>query len=251
MNEPKKAIGYIRVSTAEQNEQYGATAQKDAIQKFARENGYRIVAWNTDVISGVSDDRPELNKILYGDDVVNPPFEAVIVFKSDRLARDTKLYFYYLYLLEKKNVKLLSVEENFDGDQAFANIYRSMMLFVAEQERKNIALRTSHGRKIKALNGGFAGGRAPLGYDVKDGQLVINEKEALIVKEIFAMYYDNVSQVKIADYLNAQGWVGKNGTPFNQPKIHYILEHKRFYEGYYKYGGKKAQWVKGVHTPLI
>lgn len=246
----RKAIGYIRVSTNEQDEKFGAEAQKKAIWSFAREKGYEIVAWNKDVISGVSDERPELNKILYGDDVVNPPFEAVIVFKSDRLARDTKLYFYYLYLLEKKGVKLISVEENFGDDEIFANIYRSMMLFVAEQERKNIALRTSHGRKIKAVAGGYAGGRCPFGYSAVNGQLVVNEEEAQIVKEIFAMYNDGVSQNGIAKELNRLGCLTKKGKPFTQVKVMFILRNKKLYEGYVRYG-KDNDWIKGVHTPII
>lgn len=246
----KKAIGYIRLSTTEQDEKFGADAQRNAIELFAREKGYEIVAWNKDVISGVSDERPELNKILYGDDVVNPPFEAVIVFKSDRLARDTKLYFYYLYLLEKKGVKLLSVEESFGDDEMFANIYRSMMLFVAEQERKNIALRTSKGRKIKAIVGGYAGGRCPFGYNAVNGQLIVNEKEAHIVKEIFAMYNDGVSQRQIAKQLNELGYLTKTGIPFTQVKVMYILRNEKLYQGFVKYG-KDSDWVKGVHTPLI
>ena len=250
MQESKKAIGYIRVSTNEQDERFGADAQKDAIRKFAREKGYTIVAWNKDVISGVSDERPELNKILYGDDVVNPPFEAVIVFKSDRLARDTKLYFYYLYLLEKKGVKLLSVEENFGDDEIFANIYRSMMLFVAEQERKNIALRTSKGRKIKAITGGYAGGRCPFGYKAVNGQLAVNESEAEIVREIFAMYDDNASQNAIAKELNRRGCLTKKGKQFTQVKVMFILRNRKLYEGFVKYG-KDSDWVQGVHTPLI
>jgi len=245
------AIGYIRISTQEQDEKYGKDAQRMAISKYAKEHGLTIVSWFTDVVSGVSDEREELNKLLYGYDVANPPFEAIIVFKSDRLARDTKLYFYYLYLLEKKGVKLISVEENFGDDETFANIYRSMMLFVAEQERKNIALRTSHGREIKANAGGYAGGGVPFGYKVEKGQLVINDAEARIVQEIFSLDKDNISQVKIAQYLNEQGFRTKTGTPFNQVKIHYIINNRKLYQGYIKYGGKKAQWVKGVHTPIL
>ena len=246
----KQAVGYLRVSTQEQDEKYGKDAQKDAISKYAREHGFKIVAWYEDVVSGVSDERPELNKVLYGDDIINPPFQAVIIFKTDRLARDTKLYFYYLYLLEKKGVKLLSVEEEFGGDQAFANIYRSMMLFVAEQERKNIALRTSHGRKIKATCGGYAGGRPPYGYQSVDGNLTVKPDEAEIVKEIFKMYDDIVSQLAIADYLNEIGVPTKGGKKWTQPHIYYIINNRKFYEGFMKYG-KDAIWVKGVHTPLL
>ena len=102
--ELKKAIGYCRVSTQAQDEKFGMEAQKEEIRRYARENGYRIVQWCEDVVSGVSDDKDALNKILYGVDVANPPFEAVIVFKSDRVSRDIKQYFYlpitfFIYLL--------------------------------------------------------------------------------------------------------------------------------------------------------
>ena len=248
----KKCIGYVRVSTQEQgnDDKYGMVAQKQAIRQYAEMHGYEIVAWNEDVGSGVSDERPELNKILFGDDVVNPPFEAVIVFKSDRVARDTKLYFYYLYLLEKKGVKLISVQEEFGDDNEFANVMRSLMLFVAEQERKNIALRTSHGRKIKACAGGYAGGRCPYGYKVVDGRLEVEETEAKAVKEIFTLADDKISQAQIANYLNDKGFRTKTGTPFNQVKVYYIINNRKLYEGFIKYG-KDATWIKGVHTPII
>ena len=51
----------------------------------------------------------------------------------------------------------------------FANIYRSLLMFVVEQERKNIALRTSKGRQLKAQCGGDSGGNKPYGYSVLDG----------------------------------------------------------------------------------
>ena len=133
----KNAIGYIRVSTERQadDDKYGIEVQKQAILLYANDNGYNIVDWKVDEISGAKDDRPGLNEILYGDDVSNPPYEAVIVFKNDRVARDTKLYFYYLYVLEKKNIKLLSTQESFTEGSKFANIYRALLQFVAEQER--------------------------------------------------------------------------------------------------------------------
>ena len=190
----KNAIGYIRVSTERQadDDKYGIEVQKQAILLYANDNGYNIVDWKVDEISGAKDDRPGLNEILYGDDVSNPPYEAVIVFKNDRVARDTKLYFYYLYVLEKKNIKLLSTQESFTEGSEFANIYRALLQFVAEQERKNIALRTGKGRSIKASCGGYSGGRRPYGYKVVDGVLTIDEQEAPIVKFIFEKHEDGV-----------------------------------------------------------
>lgn len=251
----KNAIGYIRVSTEGQagDDKYGIEAQKAAILAYADEHGYQIVAWFYDEMSGASDDRPELNKILYGEDITNPPFEAVIAYKSDRIARDTKLYFYYLYVLEKRNIKLISTEEVFpEGD--FANIYRALMLFVAEQERKNITLRTGNGRKQKAAAGGYSGGKAPYGYKIENGGLVINDDEAIAVREIFAMK-DSMSMIRIADWLNDNGYRTRSGGRFYASNIKSIIENEQTYRGMYRYGRgkdkKDVPWVRGVHEPIL
>ena len=92
-----KAIGYIRVSTEEQSadDKYGIEVQKQAISDYADRNDFEIVCWLTDTISGAKDNRPELDKILYNADQL-PAHEAVIVFKNDRVARDTKIVFLLL-----------------------------------------------------------------------------------------------------------------------------------------------------------
>lgn len=248
----KNAIGYIRVSTEQQakDEKYGIDVQKQAILFYANENGYNIVDWKIDEVSGAKDDRPALNEILYGNNVSNPPIEAVIVFKNDRLARDTKLYFYYLYTLEKKNIKLFSTKEEFNEGSDFANIYRALLQFVAEQERKNIALRTGKGRSLKAACGGYAGGRAPYGYKVENGRLVINEDERPMVEYVFKRYDEKVPRLTIADELNNLGFKTRKGTRFHDTNVRSIVNNRPFYEGMYKYG-KNMNWVKGVHEPIL
>lgn len=250
-NGKKQAVGYVRVSTNGQvgDDKFGIESQKQQITEYAVENGYTIVKWYADEgVSGVKDDRPALNEILYGD-VSNPPFEAVIVAKTDRVARDTKLYFYYLYVLEKKNIKLLSVNEHFESDDALSGIYRSLMLFVAEQERRNIALRTSKGRMVKAQYGGYSGGRAPYGYKVSNGNLIINPDEVPIVETVFKMKDEGATLWDTADYLNDHGFTTRKGTKFRESNIRSIRDNKKFYEGFYKYGDR--DWVKGVHEPIL
>lgn len=248
----KNAIGYIRVSTEQQanDDKFGIDVQKQAILLYANEHHYNIVDWKIDEISGAKDDRPALNEILYGDAVSNPPFEAVIVFKNDRLARETKLYFYYLYTLEKKNIKLLSTREEFQEGSDFANIYRALLQFVAEQERKNIALRTGKGRSIKASCGGYSGGRCPYGYKVVDGRLIINEEERPIVEMVFKGLKEHKTLWTIADELTAAGYRTRKGTPFRESNVRSMRDNKLLYQGMYKYG-KNASWVQGVHEPIL
>lgn len=246
-----KAIGYIRVSTEEQSsdDRYGIEVQRDAISKYAKEHDYDIVDWMVDTISGAKDNRPELDRILYHSDDL-PGHDAVIVFKNDRVARDTKLYFYYFYTLEKRSVKLLSTEEHFSEGDDFANIYRSLLMFVAEQERRNIALRTGKGRSLKAKCGGYSGGNKPYGYHCTDGALVLDEKEKPIVEIIFEEHDVRDTPLQdICDILYDKGYRTRRGKRFQPSTVRGILQNRLFYEGMYKYGD--SGWVKGVHTPIL
>lgn len=251
MEEKTKVVAYIRVSTNAQAEEdrYGIDAQKQAIQEYADKNNMEIVQFFIDKISGVKEERPEWNKIILADDITNPPFKAVLVYKQDRVARDLKLFFYYLYKLQVKGIELISVYDNVDENDPLANVMRSLMIFCAEQERKNITLRTSNGRKIKALKGGYSGGRPPLGYEVIDKKLVVKESEKDIVVRIFDMHDDNLSYDFIAKDLNNMGLKTRSGTEWTMAHIYYIVKNKRFYQGFYKYGND--EWVKGQHEPIL
>ncbi|MBO4543050.1 MAG: recombinase family protein [Bacteroidales bacterium] len=256
MEKLKNAVAYIRVSTKGQagEENYGIDAQKQAIQNYAKENNYKIVQFFTDVVSGVEEHKPEWEKLILAEDIVNPPFEAVIIFKSDRVSRDIKQYFYELLRLERKGVNLISVNEEFSGE--LANVYRALILFCAEQERKNIALRTSHGRKIKASCGGYAGGKAPFGYYVKEGRLLVDEFERPVVEYIFKL--DNTPNEKgyktsyreITRLVNAKGYRQRNGKEWSVGTIAQVIKNRKTYQGYYHYG-KDGKWVKGVHEKII
>lgn len=173
----------------------------------------------------------------------------MIVFKNDRIARDTKLYFYYFYTLEKRNISLLSNEEHFSEGDDFANIYRSLLMFVAEQERRNIALRTGKGRYLKAKCGGYSGGNKPYGYKVIDGTLVINQDEKPIVELIFSEYDKGNSLTNICELLTYSGYTTRKGRRFQISTIRSILGNRLLYQGKYKYGD--MGWVQGVHTPIL
>ena len=249
----KRAYGYIRVSTKQQagEDRYGADAQKQAIEDYAKRNGYTIIKWFNDEISGVKEDRPQLNGILYTDLAKRDGVEAVIAFKSDRIARDIKLYFYYLSLLDKKGIKLISVNEQFENvPDGVASLVRAIMMFVAEQERQNITMRTKSGRKIKAEFGGYSGGKPPYGYKAIDHKLVPNPKEAEMVCRVFSMRGANCTMQDIADTINDMGYRTRKGGYFVPSNIQRILDNRYTYMGYYKYG-KNGEWVKGQHKPLF
>lgn len=249
----KYAYGYIRVSTKQQagDDRFGADAQKQAISEYADRNGYTIVKWFTDEVSGVKEDRPALNEIMYTDLAKKDCVEAVIAYKSDRIARDIKLYFYYLSLLDKKGIKLISVNEQFENvPDGVASLIKAIMMFVAEQERQNITIRTKSGRKVKYSFGGYCGGKPPYGYAVADHRLVINKKEAKAVRIVFSMRENGATMQDIANYLNNNDFRTRCGGWFVASNVSSILSNEKTYLGQYKYG-KNGEWVDGQHEPIL
>ena len=244
------AVAYLRVSTDGQVDKYGLPAQRKDIENYAKRNGIRILEWYVEEgVSGAKEDRPEFNKILYGD-VQNPPVEAVIVAKSDRVARDIYLYYAFKHELQKKSIQLISVSEDFGAMGDFAPIMEAMLVAMAQVERTNITRRTSGGRKVKAYDGGYSGGRIPYGYECVDHEYVINPQEAEAVKLIFRLKGLGCSVREIIRELEARGCSSRSGGVFAPSTIQSILENRKLYEGWYKYG-KGMEWVRGRHEAIL
>lgn len=248
------AIGYLRVSTDGQvgEDKFGLDSQKEQIEKYAKTNDITIVEWLIDDgISGVTEHRPAFDRIIYGD-ITNPPYEAVIVAKNDRIARDINVYFYYKMMLKKKNISLVSVSEDFGQFGAFSSILEAFTMCVAEMERANITKRTSMGRAVKSERGGYSGGKAPYGYSSErgSGKLVINPSEVPLIKRIFEIRDNGGTMKDVVQTLKVEGFKTRKGNDFQISTIQYILGNRKTYEGFYKYG-ETGEWVKGMHEPIL
>lgn len=244
-------IGYIRVSTDGQcgEDKFGLEVQRQQIEEYAEKHDMTIVKWFSDEGESGAKERPGFDEIIYGD-IENPPFEAVLVAKSDRVARDINIYFYYKMMLKKKDITLISIAEDFGSFGVFAPMLEAFTLCVADMERQNITKRTSSGRKVKAQKGGYSGGRAPMGYKVENHQLVINPEEAAVVRRAFELRDQGVVMLEIVNRLNREGFKTRNGKPFVISTVQSILNNRRTYEGFYRYG-KDGEWVEGQHEPIL
>ena len=247
----KNVIGYIRVSTDGQcgDDKYGLDVQREQITRYCREHDLEITKWIMDEGESGAKERPGFDEIIYGD-VSNPPHEAVVVAKSDRVARDINIYYYYKMMLKKKDMGLISVSEDFGQLGVFASMLEAFTLCVAEMERDNINKRTSAGRKIKATKGGYSGGRAPMGYRVENKSLVINEEEAAVVRFIFERKYAGHTMLSTVAAWNEHGFKTRGGKPFVISTVQSILNNERTYRGEYRYG-EDGEWVKGEHEPIL
>lgn len=248
----KNVVAYIRVSTDGQvgEDKFGLDAQKKQIVEYCEKNEMNILRWYSDEGESGAKERPGFDEIVYGE-VNNPPVEAVVVAKTDRVARDIEVYYYYKMLLRKKDIELVSIAEDFGKFGAFSGMLESFTLCVAKMERDNITKRTSSGRAIKSSNGGYSGGRTPFGYKPESGKMVIVPEEAEIVKTIFRMKDDEKKTYKaVVEFLNGEGKKNRSGTAFSISTVQTIYENKKVYQGFYRYG-KKAEWVQGQHEAIL
>ncbi|GAG59501.1 unnamed protein product, partial [marine sediment metagenome] len=124
---------------------------------------------------------------------------------------------------------------------------RNIMLTFAQFERELTSERTKDKMIERAKKGMWNGGITPFGYKKENKKLVINEKEAKIVRLIFETYIKTGSLVKVYELLKDKNIKNRNGNLFYKNVLGYLLRNP-VYEGRIKYAG---QIYQGIHQPII
>ncbi|MDI6604072.1 MAG: recombinase family protein [Thermoanaerobacteraceae bacterium] len=220
-----KAAAYCRYSSDNQREE-SIEAQIRAIKEYTNRNNIEIIKIYADEAkSATTDDRPQFLQMVKDSEI--GIFQAVIVHKLDRFARNRYDSAFYKRQLKKNGVKLISVLEQLD-DSPESIILESVLEGMAEYYSKNLAREVMKGLKENAYQSRFNGGIPPLGYDIKEGYYVVNEKEAEAVRLIFQMYKDDYGYRHIIDELNLHGYKTKKGNNFSKNSLHEILKNEKY-----------------------
>ncbi|APC76048.1 TPA: recombinase family protein [Staphylococcus aureus] len=257
MDKMKKKLvgGYIRVSTERQVEGYSIEGQITQIEQYCQFNGYELVDIYADRgISGKSMNRPELQRML--NDAKNGKLDCVMVYKTNRLARNTSDLLTIVEELHRQNVEFFSLSERMEVKNSTGKLMLQTLASFSEFERNTILENIYNGQHQRALKGYYQG-NLPLGYNnIPDNkkELMINQHEANIVKYIFESYAKGHGYRKIANALNHKGYVTKKGNPFSINSITYILVNP-FYIGkiqFAKYKDWNEKRRKGLNDkPII
>ena len=250
MFEMKRACVYTRVSTAEQAAEGYSIEEQERMCKAAIESmGWRYIGTYSDPgVSGRTMDREGLQAMVSS--IRNGDVQAVVIYKLDRLSRKQRDTMTIIEdVIMKNNVDLVSLNERLDTSTPWGRAMIGILSSFNQMESENIQMRTEMGRRAKAANGGYAGGKPPLGYNVVNGELIINEDEAEIVRLIFDMRKNGMTLMNIADELNRRGLKTKTGRRFAHSAVHAILNNESTYRGTYRYG--KGQLVKDQHDPIL
>lgn len=235
-----RLVGYCRVSTDNQKEEGTIEIQINALSDYAKSKGYELIEiFKDEGVSGGLENRPALaDMFTYLE--TTPNIDGVLIFKLDRLARDLYIQEHLIKKLEALKKIFISIKEpDLASSDPMRKAFRQFMGIVSELEKSFITMRLSGGRINKARKGGYAGGRKPIGYKVKDKDLLIDEPSADTVKAIFQMQGDGKGLRAIARELNQGDYPTSRGGKWYAGTVKYILENG-IYQGAMEYKNQKA-----------
>ena len=247
-----KVYIYTRVSTAMQIDGYSLDAQKTRMKAFADYNEFEIVGEYEDAgKSGKSiEGRVAFNQMMEDIKAGKDGVSYVLVFKLSRFGRNAADVLSTLQLMQDFGVNLICVEDGIDSSKDAGKLMISVLSAVAEIERENIRIQTMEGRIQKAREGRWNGGFAPYGYQLIDGNLVINEEEVVAIRTIYEQYVNtDIGANGIAKYLENHGIQkiqrqnGKNPL-FDAHLIRLIIKNP-VYCGKIAFGRRKTEKVLG------
>ena len=213
---PKRRCAvYTRKSTDEglDMEYNSLEAQRDAGLAYIasqRHEGWVAVAdgYDDGGFSGGNMERPALRRLM--DDIEDGKIDIVVVYKIDRLTRSLPDFARLVEVFDRHGVSFVSVTQQFNTTTSMGRLTLNILLSFAQFEREVTGERIRDKIAASKAKGMWMGGVPPLGYDVKDRKLVVNEREAVLVREIFMRYAEHGSAARLVRELQVEGHTTKS-----------------------------------------
>ena len=258
----KRCAIYTRKSTEDGLEQdfNSLHAQREACEayiKSQRQEGWKRVrtAFDDGGYSGGTMDRPALKELLEAID--KREIDIIVVYKVDRLTRSLADFSKIIERLDQQDVSFVSVTQAFNTTSSMGRLTLNVLLSFAQFEREVTAERIRDKIAASKKKGIWMGGNLPLGYDVEDRKLVINETEAATVRLLFALYIELGTVRRLKQEANHQGIITKmiirkdgsvtGGKPFLRGNLYRLLSNP-LYIGLIPH---KGETYSGQHEAII
>src|SRR5438094_4231993 len=199
----KRCAIYTRKSSEEGLEQEfnSLEAQCEACEAYIRSQRHEgwVLArtrYGDGGFSGGNMERPALQRLLA--DIGAGRIDIVVVYKVDRLTRSLADFARLVEIFDAQGVSFVSVTQQFNTTSSMGRLTLNVLLSFAQFTREVTGERIRDKIAASKKKGMWMGGVVPIGYDVKDRRLVINEGEAKTVHGIFSNYLrlGNVRRVK-------------------------------------------------------
>src|ERR1700733_887737 len=253
---------YTRKSSEEGLEQSfnSLDAQREAGEAFVlsqRHEGWRTLPARYDDggYSGGTMERPGLKQLL--EDVQANKINVVVAYKVDRLTRSLSDFAKIVEALDAKGVSFVSVTQQFNTTTSMGRLTLNILLSFAQSEREVTGERIRDKIAASKRKGMWMGGRVPLGYDVRERKLVVNQEEAKLVHRLFDLYLELGCVSKVKERLDREVIKSKErtnasgspsgGTSYSRGALYGILQN-RIYIGDIQHRGKV---YPGEHIGIV
>lgn len=239
---------YTRVSSDKQDTDLSLTSQLKALRNYAANNGHTIVREFVDEAeSGRTASRPAFREMIALARTKKPPFEAILVWKLNRFARNRADSITYKTLLRNKGIEVISINEPVDNSPT-GRLIEGVIESIDEFYSANLGQDIKRGMRENASRGYFYGSRPPYGFHKiavldngrKRNKLEPNPTDSIpvrIVRRMFDMALRDIGCKEIAVTLNKEGYRTLDGKKWTKTTVHKILTNEA-YMGTLVWGGR-------------
>jgi site-specific DNA recombinase len=201
---------YTRKSSEEGLEQSfnSLHAQREACEAYIlsqRHEGWQLLPARYDDggFSGGTMERPALTLLL--EDIAAKRIDTVVVYKVDRLTRSLADFAKIVEQFDKQGISFVSVTQQFNTTTSMGRLTLNVLLSFAQFEREVTGERIRDKIAASKRKGMWMGGVVPLGYELRDRQLIVQAEEAERVQRIFRAYLEQGCVSKLRTHLEQQG----------------------------------------------
>ena len=253
---------YTRKSSDEGLEQAfnSLDAQREACAAFIqsqKHEGWTVLPalYDDGGVSGGTLERPALKRLLA--DIEAGQIDVIVVYKVDRLTRALSDFAKLVEVFDRRGVSFVSITQQFNTTTSMGRLTLNVLLSFAQFEREVIGERVRDKIAASKKKGMWMGGMPPLGYDVKDRKLVVNDNEARTVVDICRRYLALKSVHALMDELagakiRSKRRVRPDGTTYGGQKLSrgalYLMLQNRIYRGEVTH---KCKSYPGEHPAII
>jgi site-specific DNA recombinase len=213
----KRCAVYTRKSSEEGLEQEfnSLDAQREACCAYVQSQiheGWDLIPelYDDGGYSGGTMERPGLKQLL--EDIRIGKIDIIVVYKVDRLSRSLSDFAKMVEIMDGAKVSFVSVTQAFNTTTSMGRLTLNMLLSFAQFEREVTGERIRDKIAASKKKGLWMGGPVPLGYDVVNRKLVVNETEARTVEMIMRRYVALSSVRELKRELDDKGIVTKQTT---------------------------------------
>lgn len=256
-----KNIGlYARYSDTKQDDGYSIEYQISECNEYLEKRGMELTKSYIDQAISATKvaGRDGFYELL--NDVKNGLIDIVIVYKFNRIFRNSYESHKYRNFFKKHGVKLISVTQQVDDETSAGRLMINVLADIDQFQSETISDHVKSSMREMVKQGYFTGGTVPYGYGletVENGKKTRkkykpDDKEKEIVKKLFEMYANNYSLKQLQEYLKSIGAVSRRGKHFGTTTLARMLRND-FYIGTRRYSveGSEPIVISNAVTPII